>query len=235
MTDLLQIEELGREPGLAHAFSTLRSGEMARRRDEEPIATPARRAFLAQLGLDADRLSTVGAVHGVRLRQLDEPQGSVAGVDGLLTDRSGLPLFATFGDCCPILLYDPEHHAVALCHAGWRGTAGAIAAAGVLALRDAYGSRPQALRCGIGPAICGDCYEVGPEVASRFDGIGSRPGPADRAFLDVGEVNRRQLLAAGMAAERIHRHPACTREDARLPSHRRDHDGRRFAAVVALR
>jgi copper oxidase (laccase) domain-containing protein len=122
----LQLDALAAEPGLAHAFSTLAAGEMARRRDGEPVATPARRAFLAEHGFDAERLATVGAVHGARVQRVDEPRGVVAGVDGLVTDRPDLPLLATFADCCPVLLYDPAQCAVALCHAGWRGTAAVL-------------------------------------------------------------------------------------------------------------
>lgn len=237
---LLHIEGLDGEPGLLHAFSTLRLGGMERRRTNPPgedgTRTPARLALLDAAGLGewARELTTVGAVHGARVVEVGERRGAVPGVDGLMTDQPGLPLLATFADCCPLLLYDPRHHAVALCHAGWRGSAEGIATRAVAALRGRYGTEPHDLLCGIGPSICGACYEVGPEVAARFDGCGSRPGPGDRTLLDVGEVNRLQLIAAGVDPGRIHRHPACTRETPDLASHRRDHDGRRFAALVAL-
>ncbi|MBO0707164.1 MAG: laccase domain-containing protein [Candidatus Dormibacteraeota bacterium] len=233
---LLQIDALDSEPGLVHGFSTLALGGMERR-DGEGTRTPARLALLDAAGLGdwAGDLTTVGAVHGTRVVEVGERGGPVPGVDGLMTDQPGLPLLATFADCCPLLLYDPRHHAVALCHAGWRGTAGAIATRAVAALRERYGTEPCDLVCGIGPSICGDCYEVGPEVAAHFDGAGSWPGPADRTQLDVGEVNRGQLVAVGVDPARIHRHPACTWETRDLASHRRDHDGRRFAALVVLR
>ncbi|MBO0703243.1 MAG: laccase domain-containing protein, partial [Candidatus Dormibacteraeota bacterium] len=220
-----------------HGFSTLRLGAMERRRGGSPdVRTPARLALLEALGLAgrAGELTTLGAVHGTDVVAVDGRRGSIPRVDGLITDQPGVPLLATFGDCVPLLLYDPRQHAIALCHAGWRGTAGQMAARGVAALRRHYGTDARDLVCGIGPCICGSCYEVGPEVAARFDGAASRPGPGDRTLLDVGEVNRRQLVAAGVDPERIHRHPACTREDPELASHRRDHDGRRFAAVVCL-
>lgn len=237
---MLRIAELEAEPGLVHGFSTLGLGGMERRRlvpGEELLRTPARLALLEALGLEAQsrELTTVGAVHGTEVVEVGQRRGAVPRVDGLMTDRPGIPLLAAFADCCPLLLYDPRHHAVALCHAGWRGTAGGIATRGVTALVERYGSEPRDLICGIGPSICGDCYEVGPEVAAHFDGAGTRAGRGDRTLLDVGEVNRLQLVAAGVDPGRIHRHPACTRETPELASHRRDHDGRRFAAVVALR
>lgn len=233
---LLRIEALDVEPGLVHGFSTLALGAMERR-DGGDVRTPPRLALLEALGLGAQagELTTLGAVHGADVVEVDGRRGSVPRVDGLITDQREVPLLATFGDCVPILLYDPRHHAVALSHAGWRGTAKGVATRTVAALQERYGTAPSDLLCGIGPSVCGACYEVGPEVAARFDGLGSRQGPGDRTLLDVGEVNRLQLIAAGVDPRRIHRHPACTRETPDLPSHRRDHDGRRFAAVVALR
>jgi polyphenol oxidase len=233
---VFRIGALDAEPGLVHGFSSLRLGAMERR-DGGDVRTPARLALLEALGLEpqAGELTTLGAVHGADVAELDGRRGSVPGVDGLITDQPAVPLLATFGDGVPILLYDPRHHALALSHAGWRGTAIGIASRTVDALRERYGTVPGDLVCGIGPSICGSCYEVGPEVAVRFEGLGSRPGPGDRTLLDVGEVNRLQLVAAGVDPRHIHRHPACTRETPELPSHRRDHDGRRFAAVVALR
>lgn len=231
------IDALEADPGLVHGFSALTLGSMGRHHDEAEVQTPARLALLEALGLRerASELTTVGAVHGARVIEAGEQRGVVAGVDGLITDQPGVPLLATFADCCPLVLYDPRRHAVALCHAGWRGTAQGIASNGVEALRERYGTDPGDLVCGIGPSVCGACYEVGPEVAARFDGAGSRRGPGDRTLLDVAEVNRLQLVSAGVDPRRIHRHPACTRETPALASHRRDHDGRRCAAVVALR
>ncbi|MBO0688906.1 MAG: laccase domain-containing protein [Candidatus Dormibacteraeota bacterium] len=234
MSDVLGIDGLTAEAGLVHGFSTLAHGSM-RRPDGAPVVTPERRAFAERLGVEAERLTTAGAVHGTRLAQVDEPAGGVPNVDGLLTDRPGLPLFATFGDCCPLVLYDSKRRALALCHAGRRGTARGIATRAVEALRDAYGCQPADLVVGIGPSVCQRCYEVDDEVAAQFDGAGLLPAGPGRWLLDVGEVNRSQFVAAGVRPERIHRHAACTRETPTLPSHRRDHDGRRFACVAALR
>ena len=233
MSDVLDIQQLTAEPGLVHGFSTLVHGSM-RRPEGAPVVTPERRAFAGRLGLDADRLTTVGAIHGTRLARVDEPSGGIPNVDGLLTDRPDLPLFATFGDCCPLVLYDPRRRAVALCHAGRRGTAGGIAARAVRELGEAYGCRPEDLVVGIGPSVCQRCYEVDDGVAAQFDGVGLQPAGPGRWLLDVADVNRSQLVAAGVRPDHIHRHAACTRETLELPSHRRDHDGRRFACVVAL-
>jgi copper oxidase (laccase) domain-containing protein len=133
------------------------------------------------------------------------------------------------------VLYDPARGALALAHAGWRGSAAGVAARAVEALRREYGSRPKELVAGLGPGICGGCYEVRDEVASLFLPAHGRAVENGRFMLDLAAVNVDQLLAAGVPRERVHVHGACTRECPQLPSHRRSPDGVRFACIAAIR
>lgn len=234
LTEVITIPELAGEPGLVHGFSTLALGSM--RRSEAELLTPARRRFAERLGLDPERMTVAGAVHGPKVARVDGPRGAVEGVDALITDQASLPLLATFADCYPVVLYDPGRRVAALVHAGWRGTAAGIAQEAVAALGREYGSRPEDLRAGIGPGICGRCYEVGDDVAAQFEAAVVRPGErAGKVLLDLAAANRRQLEAAGVRPEHIHASGICTRETPALPSHRREPDGTRFAALVALR
>ncbi len=204
------------------------------RRQQQPL-TPERRAFARALGLDPGRISFVGAVHGSRVARIDQPAVVAEGCDALITAESDLPLFATFADCYPIVLFDPVRGAAGLAHAGWRGTKAGVAAHAVEALAAEYGCRPGELVAGIGPGVCGNCYEVGPEVAGQFPDEVVRPNGEGRYLLDLAGANRRQLLAAGVRGESIHDLGICTMEDRELPSHRRDGDGARFACIVCLR
>jgi purine-nucleoside/S-methyl-5'-thioadenosine phosphorylase / adenosine deaminase len=173
-------------------------------------------------------------VHGAQIARVEAAGTTVNGVDGLVSDRSGVPLMASFADCYPVIVYDQRRHAVGLAHAGWRGTAAGIAGELVRTLEREYGSRPADLVAGIGPGICGDCYQVGPEVAERFNGF-ARPDAEGRFRLDLVAANRAQLEAAGVPATSIHVQGACTFESPDLPSHRRRPDGARFYCLVALK
>jgi YfiH family protein len=142
--------------------------------------------------------------------------------DAMVTDRSGMALFWAYGDCAPILLVDPARHVVALVHAGWRGAAAGVVPRTVTVIRERFGTPPEELLVGIGPAIGACCYEVNDAVRAAFaanpavdataafverrgDGEG---GP--RLFLDVAATSERQLLAAGIPPANIEASGYCT-------------------------
>jgi hypothetical protein len=81
-----------------------------------------------------------------------------------------------------IILADPTVPALALVHAGWRGTVGAIAVKAWKAMRD-LGAKAQSTTAYLGPAICQNCYEVGEDVAS----LARRLGPAGEQSLEERE------------------------------------------------
>ncbi len=91
--------------------------------------------------------------------------------DIIVTDRPEVTLFMRYADCVPILLYDPQQQAVAVAHAGWRGTVARVPAVAVAALTQHYGSRPQDLLAAIGPAISAERYEVGDEVVRQVQDV----------------------------------------------------------------
>ncbi len=231
---VLKIASLETEPGLVHGFSTSLLGSMGLTHAPDPDAVMAsRRQFARVLEIDAERLTVAGAVHGSKVARVDEHLDVVRGVDALITDRRGVALFATYADCYPIVLWDPEHRCAALAHAGWRGTVARVGPAALKALRDEYGSNPAHVKAGIGPGICGRCYEVGEEVASQFDTQFVHRGDRDRFLLDLAAANRAQLEAEGLTEVDVI--GLCTKETDYLPSHRRSPDGTRFGAIVAIK
>lgn len=168
-------------------------------------------------------------VHGVVVRRAPDVRGwlIVDGVDGHLTDSAGILLLVTVADCVPLYLLDPIRHAVALLHAGWRGTSGEILRVGVESLREAVGSSATDLvmHCGVG--ICGTCYEVGSEV---MIGCGQEVTGAGPWHLDLRTVLREQGERLGIKS--ISTSQLCSSHDrARFFSHRasRGCDGRMVA------
>ena len=228
----LHVPELADEPGLVHGFSTVALGSVGLKHATDRDAVLAsRQAFASALGLDGVRLTTIGSVHGADVARVDEPAESFDDVDALVTDRPGIAIFATYADCFPIVLWDPEKHVAGLVHAGWRGTQAGVARTAVTFMREEFGCR--FIRAGIGPGICGRCYEVGEEVATKFDARFVNPGPGGKWMLDLAAANTAQLEDAGARA--VWDIGMCTKESYLFPSHRRHPDGTRFGAIVALR
>lgn len=170
----------------------------------------------------------VRQIHSACCVWADGVAGCLGEADCLLTNSPGCYLTIRTADCIPVLLVDERQRAVAAVHAGWRGTAQAIAAAAVNSLVERFGSRPQDLLAAIGPGICASCYEVGPEVAAQF-------GLTGRTKLDLAEANRRQLIDAGLDPARIFSGAPCTScHPGEFHSWRRDHvkTGRMVSAVA---
>jgi YfiH family protein len=141
--------------------------------------------------------------------------GSLAGRigegDALLTDVPGAVVGVRTADCVPILLVDVSKRTVAAVHAGWRGTAQAIAAKAVSAMAARFGTEARDLQAAIGPAIGACCYEVGPEVSSQFNSLfPERAVLEERTHLDLPEANRRQLLSAGLPPDQVYLSGLCT-------------------------
>ena len=233
MAPVLQIAALN-DHALIHGFSTLELGSVGLTHAKDPATVrDSRRRFATALNLDPDTLTVAGAVHGAQVARVDEPTESIEGVDALITDRPGIALFATYADCYPIVLWDPKHRAAGLVHAGWRGTVSHVATAALAEMAKQFGTKPEDVKAGIGPGICGNCYEVGADVAERFDQTFVKHSTGDSYLLDLAVANTAQLNAAGVRD--VFNLDLCTKETEALPSHRRDHDGTRFGAIVALR
>ena len=228
----LHVPELADEPRLVHGFSTVALGSVGLKHATDHDAVLAsRQAFASALGLDGLPLTTIGSVHGAGVARVDELAESVDDVDALVTDRPGVAIFATYADCYPIVLWDPEKRVAGLVHAGWRGTQVGVAGAAVTFMHEEFGCRY--VRAGLGPGICGRCYEVGEEVAAKFDARFVNPGARGKWLLDLAAVNRMQLEEAGARA--VYDIGMCTKESYLFPSHRRHPDGTRFGAIVAVR
>jgi YfiH family protein len=119
--------------------------------------------------------------------------------------------------------------AIGAVHAGWRGTAQAIAAKTVDALAERFSSRPEDILAAIGPSIGPCCYEVDDTVfraMSRAGGGMTSFYPAGREgrwMLDLAAVNRRQLEEKGIPSANISTAGLCTScLPDRFFSHRRD-------------
>lgn len=202
---------------------------------DDPDALAANQAKLARgIGIDEHRFVWMEQVHGRTATVVDGPRDEPVEVtDALVTAVPRLPLVVLTADCVPVLLGDPVSGVVGAVHAGRVG-----ARVGVLvsALREmvAAGARIERVEALLGPAACGECYEVPAEM--RDDVERALPASATRTRSGTPGIDLRaglweQLTAAGVG--RIGQDPRCTMESSELFSHRRDGERTgRIAAVV---
>jgi YfiH family protein len=192
--------------------------------DPSPTAFLARRLARA-LGLAAIPIVRATQVHGTAARRVREAPAAETVLDAgscdiLLTTLPGVALAVQTADCVPVVLAGPG--AVAVAHAGWRGSAKNAAGAAVEDL-SRLGVSPPRMRAWLGPSIGPCCYEIGGEVVAQFAREFARRSRGGRYTLDLPAVNRAQLEAAGVPAENISAHPACTRcGGEKFASYRRD-------------
>ncbi|MFL5832884.1 MAG: polyphenol oxidase family protein [Solirubrobacterales bacterium] len=174
--------------------------------DDETAVGENRRRLASALGFTPEQVVFARQVHGTDLIQHpgDRPEA-----DGHVVRSPGLAPLVFVADCLPVALAGPD--GVAMVHAGWRGLAGGILAAGA----EAVGATSAAVGPGIGPC----CYEVGEEVLGAFSDLGE--GIAEGRMLDLPEAARRLLARAGV--ERVESAGLCTScEEELFFSHRRD-------------
>jgi len=203
---------------------------------DDPAAVAANRGRLAHgIGLSEDRLVWMGQVHGPDAIVVDGPrESSVPDTDALVTAVPGLALVVLTADCVPVLLADPDANVVAAVHAGRRGARAGVVLAALEAMTG-RGARLDRVEALLGPAVCGQCYEVPPDMQADVER--HLPGSACRTRaggtgLDLRAGLWRQLADAGIA--RIGVDPRCTAEDDQLYSYRRNGVTGRIAALTWL-
>jgi polyphenol oxidase len=177
----------------------------------------------------ARRLATAAQVHGAAvLVHARGWEGWLRGpqADGHVAVERGTALAVTVADCVPVFLAHPSG-AVAVLHSGWRGTAARIVEHGIATLTH-RGFPASELRMYLGPAICGKCYEVSPDVIRQLTGEN-----ADRARpVDLRAIIASHARALGVTHIAIS--PSCTRcDNTRFFSHRAGDKGRQVGVIVA--
>ncbi len=154
--------------------------------------------------------------------------------DGMITNVKNLMLLTVEADCTPVYILDPVNRAIGMVHSGWRGTVANITKIAIDKMKENYGTKIEDVIIHFGPAICGNCYEVGIELIDEFKKLLTcdeihkvfRPIPdkAEKYLLDVTLSIKLGLLKNGVKEENITRDSICTYHDMIYHSWRREHD-----------
>lgn len=213
------------------AFVTTRAAGSLAVSGDDPVGVVMSRwdALRASLALSTDRLATARQVHGARvITHRSGWSGWLRGndADGHASPARGTAMGVSVADCVPVLIAHPSG-ATAILHSGWKGTAARITEVGIRTL-EASGIAPRELRLHLGPAICGSCYEVSPDVYRQLTGHDI----AHPAAVDLRALIAEQARSCGVTDIRVSSY--CTRcDNDRFYSHRAGDVGRQIAVIVA--
>jgi YfiH family protein len=187
--------------------------------DDHAAVIENRRRLAAALGVH--RLTVADQQHGNRVAVVDagnagrghdgveDSVSAFTATDAIVTNLPGVALTILVADCAPVVLFDPANRAIGVAHCGRPGTVRRTLPKTVEAMAASFGSVPEDLLVGIGPAIGAVSYEIGDaqaaEVTAAFGDAGllkpTRPG---HCTLDVVGALRIQLRQAGVKGANVH-------------------------------
>jgi len=205
------------------------------------------RVFLESVGITNSSLFFVNQVHGDKIFILNDADLTFSeamknSADALLTHIPGKPIGVFTADCLPILIYDPQLKVIGAIHAGRKGSVKGILFKVVREMGRVYGSRPEDLLAGFGPAIEGCCYEVGEDCVQPFKKMFPdergwlRSGLSGKYFLDLIAVNKMEGKKAGLLPENIFSMDRCTCcSTPKMYSYRREGKTGRILSTIMLR
>lgn len=203
---------------VAHGFTTRYGGESQgayeslnlglSSGDEAAVVEQNRDLLLNHLGFERSDVCAFHQVHGDTV--LDGAPGwFTQEADAAVTNDPNRLLVVSMADCLPVLFHDFATGAVGAAHCGWRGTVAGLAAKVVRRMGEEFGSRPEELMIQFGPAVEGECYQVGTEVIEQFvqaqfpEHVYWRDAEVDKWRLDIKAANRWSLERAGVLSENI--------------------------------
>jgi len=177
-----------------------------------------------ETGIDPQNFIIPFQTHEDKILMIDEDffklsdeikKKKLLGIDAIITKQKNICIGVTTADCVPILLYDATKKAIAVVHAGWRGTCARLVEKTINQMQRAFGSNPRNLYALLGPSISPEAYEVGKELIEPFNIAGfdidkifkEKNG---KQFLNLWEANRQLLIISGVPGSQIQISGICT-------------------------
>jgi polyphenol oxidase len=202
-------------PELLIAFSHRKDGSMKFTKNGRHLDSAAqniknRKKFISSLGIQNLFWGKLTHSANVEIIGIDLQPNVIDNCDGLVTGEKNLYLSVTAADCLPIFLFESEKEIVGMIHAGWRSLEKDILANAIGKIAS-LGGAPKNILVGIGPAICQNHYEVGPEVAEKFEKYPEAiKKEGNKIFLDLKKIAKIKLLELGINKENIEISLECT-------------------------
>lgn len=209
MKNYIRFEEFDKKCDFVNlAFSNINI-DMASKSDKEDLCK--------ELNMNFENLTNNKQTHSDIVNIIKKENiGKIKEGDALVTNLKKTPLLVFVADCVPVAIVDPKKEAVALCHAGWRGTYAKITQKSIENMEKLYGTNPEDLVCVLGPSIGPCCYEVSKDLIEKFNTIITNRDEKfyiikeSKYYLDLWKVNELILTSCGVKKENIVNLNICT-------------------------
>lgn len=209
MKNYIRFEEFDKKCDFVNlAFSNINI-DMASKSDKENLCK--------ELNMNFENLTNNKQTHSDIVNIIKkEDIGKIKEGDALVTNLKKTPLLVFVADCVPVAIVDSKKEAVALCHAGWRGTYSKITQKSIENMEKLYGTNPEDLVCVLGPSIGPCCYEVSKDLIEKFNTIITNRDEKfyiikeSKYYLDLWKVNELILTSCGVKKENIVNLNICT-------------------------
>jgi len=185
----------------AHGFTTKQHGNLHSPNKIEQ--------YLSSMDIDPKTVTQMRQVHKTNVQIIEEDAVGriIPQTDGLIYSKKNkyaATVVVRVADCVPLLFADKTMQIIGVAHSGWKGTLGHIAQR-MIHTFVLLGSDPKNIMVAIGPSICGKCYEVGSDIAQKFDhefsnGIERRNG---RFFIDLRRAILEDLERSGVEKKHV--------------------------------
>ena len=188
---------------------------------DDPAAVIANRALLGATQF-------MNQVHGNEVVVIDHVLDQEPTCDALITTTKGISLAVMVADCIPLLLISDA--VVGAVHVGRAGLIKGIVEATIARLIS-LGSKVNDISAALGPSICGNCYEVSPEI--YLDVIAKYPATATNLEKHCLDLPAGVISILDSYEIDYSRENSCTAHGENLFSYRRDGITGRQSGVIA--
>jgi YfiH family protein len=193
--------------------------------DDPKVVAKNRHSLLSEFSVDS--IFYMDQVHGIDIFEVTSETKATPIADAIFTREKNVALAVQVADCIPLLLASSSM--VAAVHVGRKGLAGGIIEKVLDLFHEASDIQ---VKADIGPAICGNCYEVDLETyESVIALVPETATSSQRHHLDLINGAKSILNRNGVA---VRDWGICTKENQNYFSYRRDGVTGRQAGVIAL-
>lgn len=201
--------------GLEHFFTTKESVIRSQEVGALDLVNENKKIICNYFNITENNFISPIQTHSSNIDIVREKQSSYPNTDGLILTNMEQAVYLNFADCTPLIFYDSKQNIAAVSHAGWRGTAGMIAVKTVEKMAHEFKTNLTDIKCAIGPAISLCCYNVGEDVYRQLlDTVKQSDAlyeiKNNEIFVDLKNINKRQLIEYGLLDENIDVCDYCT-------------------------